>query len=437
MKHIVIIGNGISGITAARHIRKLSDYRITVISSETEHFYSRTALMYIYMGHMKYEHTKPYEDWFWKKNRIELKQGYVVSVDTENKQLQFKNNDLLGYDKLILATGSQTATYGWEGLSLNGVQGLVNIQDVQALENNTENCKHAVIIGGGLIGVELAEMLSTRKIPVTFLIRESYFWNSVLPENDAKHISKHILSHGISLKPETNLDKILGDNNGNVRAVLTDSGEEISCDVVGICTGVKPNINFLEGSGIATDKGILVNRKLETNVKDIYAIGDCAQQHEAIGYRKPVEAVWYTGRMMGETVAQTICGKTMPYNPGNWFNSAKFFDVEYQTYGWVFNDKNKKEGETHFHWKNPEGDQWLTIAYHEETLKFLGINTFGIRMKHETFDSWLNENQNVAHVVDNLRKANFDPEFYKILESNIQISFKNHLSSKTTNTTQL
>ena len=70
--HIAIIGNGISGITCARHIRKHSDHQITVISSETEHFFSRTALMYIYMGHMKYEHTKPYEDWFWKKNRIDL-----------------------------------------------------------------------------------------------------------------------------------------------------------------------------------------------------------------------------------------------------------------------------------------------------------------------------------------------------------------------------
>ena len=70
MKHVVIIGNGIAGITAARHIRKGSDFMITIISSETDHFYSRTALMYIYMGHMKYEHTKPYEDWFWKKNRI-------------------------------------------------------------------------------------------------------------------------------------------------------------------------------------------------------------------------------------------------------------------------------------------------------------------------------------------------------------------------------
>ena len=72
MEHIVIIGNGISGVTTARHIRKLSDKKITIISAETEHFFSRTALMYVYMGHMKFEHTKPYEDWFWKKNRIDF-----------------------------------------------------------------------------------------------------------------------------------------------------------------------------------------------------------------------------------------------------------------------------------------------------------------------------------------------------------------------------
>ena len=83
MKHIVILGNGISGITAARHIRKHSDHRITVLSGETEHFFSRTALMYIYMGHMKYEHTKPYEDHFWAKNRIELKKAWVTHIDFE------------------------------------------------------------------------------------------------------------------------------------------------------------------------------------------------------------------------------------------------------------------------------------------------------------------------------------------------------------------
>ena len=77
MEHIVIIGNGIAGVTAARHIRKLSDKKITIISTETEYFFSRTALMYVYMGHMKWEHLKPYEDWFWEKNRINLLSGFV------------------------------------------------------------------------------------------------------------------------------------------------------------------------------------------------------------------------------------------------------------------------------------------------------------------------------------------------------------------------
>ena len=107
MKNIVIIGNGVSGITAARHIRKQTDdHQITVISSETDHFFSRTALMYIYMGHMKYEHTKPYEDWFWEKNRISLMRDHVHSVDTDKKTLQLKNLNEVEFDILIVATGS-------------------------------------------------------------------------------------------------------------------------------------------------------------------------------------------------------------------------------------------------------------------------------------------------------------------------------------------
>lgn len=84
--HIVIIGNGIAGITCARHVRKFSNCKITVISSETEHFFARTALMYIYMGHLKYEHTKPYEDFFWDKNKIDLVYDYAQQIDTKKKK---------------------------------------------------------------------------------------------------------------------------------------------------------------------------------------------------------------------------------------------------------------------------------------------------------------------------------------------------------------
>ena len=133
---IVIIGNGISGITLARNLRKATKDPITVISSETEYFFSRTALMYIYMGHMKYEHTKPYEDHFWKKNTIDLIQKHVSNIQTAKKTLEFTDRSQLDYDILVLATGSKSNSFGWPGQKLKGVQTLYSFQDLNSLEEN-------------------------------------------------------------------------------------------------------------------------------------------------------------------------------------------------------------------------------------------------------------------------------------------------------------
>lgn len=427
MEHIVIIGNGISGITAARHIRKNSDKRITVVSAETKYFFSRTALMYIYMGHMRFEHTQPYENWFWKKNRIELKEGYVTNVDTDAKAIQFSDTSTLSYDKLIIATGSKPNKFGWPGENVDGVLGLYHKQDLEALEKyapNNQSCKRAVIVGGGLIGIELAEMLRSRNIPVTFLVRESSFWNGVLPAQESEMINKHIREHHIDLRLSTNLKEIKADNTGKVKSVIVEeTGEEIVCDLVGLTAGVSPNISFLKASKIEINRGVLVNRFLETNISDVYAIGDCAEQKSPIGNRRPIEAVWYTGRMMGEVVAQTICGNRREYKPGNWFNSAKFLDIEYQTYGWVFSERNKKEYETYFQWKHKNKSICITISYIKETGEFLGINTFGIRMRHEIIDRWLNEKQTINYVLEHLADANFDPEFYRLYEKDIVAKF--------------
>ena len=258
-EHIVIIGNGISGVTTARHIRKASDKKITIISAETDHFFSRTALMYIYMGHMTYEHTKPYEDYFWKKNRINLKRAFVNKVDHKKKQLQFSDGETMSYDKLVLAVGSKPNKFGWPGQDLPGVQGLYSAQDLQALEDNAPNnkvCKRAVIVGGGLIGIEMAEMLRSRDIPVTFLVREESFWDGVLPSGESEMISRHIKNHHIDLRLGTNLKEILADENGKARAIIIEeTGEEIPCTVVGLTAGVSPNIDFLKDSGIELGRG--------------------------------------------------------------------------------------------------------------------------------------------------------------------------------------
>ena len=414
--HIVIIGNGISGVTAARHIRKRSDCRITLISDESDYFFSRTALMYIYMGHLTFEQTKPYEDWFWARNRMDRIRARVAEVRPDSSSLLLHDGREIAYDRLLIATGSSPNKFGWPGQDLPGVQGLYSLQDLELLEKNAPDhhaCRRAVIVGGGLIGIELAEMLRSRDIPVTFLVRESSFWNGVLPEGESALLNEHIREHHIDLRLGTGLREIEAGADGRACAVVTDTGERIACDLVGLTAGVSPNIGFLKGSGIELDKGVLVNRYLETNLPGIYAVGDCAQQREAVGGRRPVEAVWYTGRMMGETVARTLCGERSEYRPGHWFNSAKFLDIEYQTYGRVSPGRELGPDEAQFHWRHPREKVCLTVAYHTGDGRLLGVNAFGLRLRHEVFDRWLTEGLPAREVLARLREALFDPEFYR------------------------
>lgn len=417
MQHIVIIGNGIAGITTARHLRKLSDDRITVISAETDHFFSRTALMYIYMGHMKYEHTKPYEDWFWEKNKIELKRALVSSVDTGKNKLQFQDGSSLNYDKLVIATGSKPNKFGWPGQDAKGVQGLYSFQDLELMEANTKDIKRAVIVGGGLIGIEMAEMLLSRNIPVTFLVREESFWSNVLPKEESEMINRHAREHHVDLRLATELDEILADEQGKVNAVKTKQGEVIDCQFVGLTAGVSPNVDFLKSSEIELNRGVLVDEFLRTNIKNVFAAGDCAEFREPNGERKAIEQVWYTGRMMGEVLGRTLAGKQTAYKPGNWFNSAKFFDIEYQTYGWVWPEK--KDHESDFYWEHESGKICLRFRWKSDTGQLTGVNNFGFRLRHHAFDKWFKEERTVEYALEHLRDSNFNPEFYKQHEQEI------------------
>lgn len=417
MKHIAIIGNGISGITAARHIRKLSDHHITVISSETDHFFSRTALMYIYMGHMNYENTKPYEDWFWEKNRINLRRGHVSTIDFDNQQLHFEDNNTLAYDELILAVGSKPNKVNWPGIDLKGVQGLYHMQDLEQMEALSSTTNHAIVVGGGLIGIEMAEMFHSRHIPVSLLVREKGFWNKVLPPEESAMAVREIKRHGIDLQLETELKAINGDENGRVKSITAADDREIACEFVGITIGVHPNIDFLKDSKLETDKGILVNEYLETNIPGVYAIGDCSQFRNPLPGRAPVEQVWYTGRLQGETLARNLCKKKAPYNPGIWFNSAKLMDIEYQIYGHV--QTHPDDNEEQLYWEDNGGRKSIRIAFDKTTKAVRGFNLMGIRYRHEVCDEWIRTNVPIHDVLKQLRAANFDPEFFTTHEQEL------------------
>jgi NAD(P)H-nitrite reductase large subunit len=416
--HIIIIGNGIAGISTARHIRKLSDNHITVISSETDHFFSRTALMYIYMGHMTYDHTKPYADDFWAKNKIELKREKVIGIDPKKKVISLKGGDTHSYDKLILATGSSPNKFGWPGQDLKGVQGLYSYPDLISMEDYTRGLEQAVIVGGGLIGIEMAEMFHSRHIPVVFLVREKAFWDIVLPAEESDMVSRHIREQdGINLRLETELEEILGDDHGRARLIRTKSGEEIPCQFVGLTAGVHPNIGLAEGSGIETNRGFLVNEYLETNIPDIYAAGDCAELRSPAPGRRGIEAVWYTGKRMGPVLARTICGERTPFDQGIWFNSAKFFDIEYQVYGDV--PQGETEGISQLYWEHPGGRKAVRLVFETESGKILGFNLMGIRYRQEVCEKWIGSGAHIEEVLRDLGAANFDPEFFRQYEGEL------------------
>ncbi|MFZ1514085.1 MAG: FAD-dependent oxidoreductase, partial [Saprospiraceae bacterium] len=327
-----------------------------------------------------------------------------------------ENGEIISYDKLILATGSKSNKFGWPGQDLKGVQGLYHLQDLENMETATQQgLTRAVIVGGGLIGIEMAEMFHSRHIPVTFLVREDSFWNAVLPAEESEMINKHILDNGIDLRLNEELQEIKG-LDGNVSSIVCkNSGEEIECEFVGLTAGVSPNIDIIKSSGIAINRGIVVDEYLRTSAKDVYALGDCVELSKPNPGRRPIEAVWYTGRIMGKTVAQTICDQSTKYDPGIWFNSAKFFDIEYQVYGDI--PAKTPVHITTLYWQHPTENKAIRINYETASGAVTGFNLMGIRYRHAVCEKWIADKTKIETVIENLSLANFDPEFFEEYES--------------------
>jgi len=418
--HIAIVGNGIAGVSAALRLRELEpSCRITLISGESRYHYSRPALMYLYMGHMTYQDVKPYEDHVWEEQRIDLVRDWVVSIDTRQQQLVLHKGGALPFDRLLLATGSRSNKFGWPGQDLPGVQGLYDLMDLRQLYENSAHCREAVIVGGGLIGIELAEMLLSRGVRVTFLVREGSYWANVLPAEESAMINDLVRHHGIDLRLETELSRIEAGGDGRVARVVTSAGESLDCQFVGLTAGVSPNIALAEGTPLETKRGFVVDPQLRTNVADIYAAGDCAEIRQPGQERHLLQQVWYTGKAQGRHAAEVLCGSEEPYDPGIWFNSAKFFDLEYQTYGDVH---RQLPGEANLYWQHATDALAVRIVHVDGVV--VGFNFMGTRYRHEVCERWIAERATVGHVLDHLREAAFDPELYVRHEAAIAASLR-------------
>ena len=424
--HYAILGNGVCGIEAALLLRgRDAGARITLVSDEHDHFFSRPALMYVFAGQTTLRDTEPYDRGLYARMGFERVGRRVASVDAPGHALVFEDGSRLGYDRLLLAVGSRGRAAPWPGSEGPGVHYFVTLGDLQGLDRAARNGQRAVVIGGGLIGVEVAEVLHDRGLPVTFVVRENWYFPLALDGNEAELVSEHMRHHGIDVRLGMNVREI-GRSDGRIRSVRLETGEEVPADLVVSAIGVVPNTGFLAGSAVELSKGgaVEVDDALRTRAPDVWAAGDCANVNWFDGSRRP-EQLWYTARDQGRVAARSMLGDEVPYRRGTWYNSAKFFDIEWTTAGWVpvllnWDNTPIDPGPGVRSWFQRVPGRFVSQRIVLKDGRVVGFNFLGSRWDHEPLVQWIHERRSLDWVLEHLHEAQFDEEFmprFRVLDS--------------------
>jgi NADPH-dependent 2,4-dienoyl-CoA reductase/sulfur reductase-like enzyme len=406
--HFVIVGNGVAGITAAFAIRRREPgARITVISGESDYHFSRTALMYAFMDRMTLRDMEPFERRVYDKQRVERVRGWVCNLDAGTRTLMLADGREIRYDRLLLATGSEPnpAAWPWPERVPSGVVQFVSMQHLRLCEELVPSTKRAVVVGGGLIGVELVECLAHHSIEVDFLVRDQWYWPMALAKEEGEMIAAHIRRHGVRLHLGHEVAGVLADGGNRVSAVRTKQGAEFPCQMLGVCIGVRPAIDWLRNvrTPLALGRGIQVTADFRTSLDDVWAAGDCAEFRLPDG-RPLVEQIWYSAKRQGEAAAQAMLGEAVAYSPPLYYNSAKLFDIEYTTVG--------AAGAESFFYRVPGKECTIRIMHSGGAVT--GFNMLGSRWDHTWFERWIGERRPVEYVVANLHLAQFDVEFGRL-----------------------
>ena len=292
-EHIAIIGCGAAGATAAMQARKFNrNVEISLYNTENYSQYSRCGLPYTISGKVKdFDDLVLMPPDSWSGLNIDAKLGVTVTnIDHNSRVLTYEGPDGVGtqkYDALIFATGSENANPPIKGLDKKRVYGLRTMDDAKALAAEADRAKTAVIIGGGLVGMEAAEAFHERGLDVTVVEFLPHILLAMVDPDLAEIVEDHCREHGLKILNNTAAQEITGDDSPKgviVKDRGTEEETEIPADFVVVATGVRPVTDLAEKMGVKIGKtrGIVADDRMQTSLPDVYAVGDCAENIEFI-----------------------------------------------------------------------------------------------------------------------------------------------------------
>lgn len=303
----VIVGASASGINAAKTLRENDKNAEIILVSKDEYVYSRCILHHFLDGRREIESLDFTPNNFFEIYNIKWIKGVeVIGIDIKEKKLTLSNNENLSYDKVLLAAGSSSFLPPIENLrTANNVIGLRNLDDAIKIKEEAKKVKNVAILGAGLVGVDALAGLLDYDINITLIEMGDRILPLQLDNYAANVYQERLKEEGVNFKFGVKAEKVIVDDNNNPVSIKLNTEEEVPCELIIACTGVRANVGFLNNSDIECDKfGLIINSKGETNVRDVYGAGD-------ITGRNPI---WPTAVKEGIIAANNMLGKEIYMN---------------------------------------------------------------------------------------------------------------------------
>ncbi|WP_161569140.1 NAD(P)/FAD-dependent oxidoreductase [Candidatus Oscillochloris fontis] len=309
----VIVGSGVAGVSAAEVLRtRAPQAQVTLISAEAAGFYSRPGLAYYLNGRVPERQLILRSPASLRDLGVRWVQARVNQINVAQRRLKLADGQEIAYDRLLLATGSRAVPADMSGSELEGVCYLDTLDDARHLVQRARRAKTAVVVGGGITALELAEGLHARGVHVHYLLRGDRYWANLLDAEESRLVEDRLRADGISIHYQTRIRQVLG-TRGKLEAIETETGERIACQILAVAIGTRPQIDLARNAGIKVDRGILTDTHMVTSVPDILAAGDAAQVYDPVLGQATLDTLWPTARNHGYAAAHTMLGAPQPY----------------------------------------------------------------------------------------------------------------------------
>ena len=409
----IIIGAGVAGISAAENIRRLSpEADIKVINGEDYPFYRRLSLSTYLQGSTELSALIVKQPQEYESLKIDVVQGRVARIDPQANRVILTNGTDLSYTGLVIATGGHAIAPPIKGLDLVGVRlGYWDMEDTLWYEEQFKTVKNAVVVGAGVLGLELADCCSRKGLNVTMLQLGDRLGEPLTDREAGEILARRVKDTDTDFRLLTSATEIIGDENGRVVAVRASNGEEFPADFVGICCGIRPNAEFLEDSGIVVEKGcIVVDEYLRTNIENIYAAGDCTWVQGGMMVGRRPNRTWQVATMQGMTAAANLMGEATPYDEGLFYNAGVLYDIPYTLLG-VF-DPPEGQGYTSRTYDPGKGDyNYFKLTFKDG--KLVGAMLMGRQKRTQILRKIMEGQMDVTGHEDQLMDPKFKPKHLK------------------------